>query len=263
VHIIAHGDIDGIASAALVLANEFKGADVPVYYETPFSIQDAKGAIVVDISIDRTNTAKTIRCLEDCHAWIDHHHGWRMSHEKLFVRNDPSCASVVWDYYRCTDLRHLVDIASECDNGYPTGKDAIIYHKTLKTDLYNRPVKDLILATMLGRMSTSFLRPYVEKYDAEILPVTEHLLEGIEVIGNAAFVNATEPGGSYDKNRILTELTAKAKYGCVITSRGQNIYTTVATRDPSVNLVDVFNMRAGSPGRVTLRGNEIWKISRL
>lgn len=257
--IIAHGDIDGVMSAALVCMH-FNDV-IPVEYHRASDRFDATGAIVVDMALNRFDPAGTTGQLARCRAWIDHHDGWTIEDHRLHVDVVDCCARVVKEYYGVQGGDNLVDIAAQCDHGYPKTREAIIYHKTLKTDMVHRSVKDLILLGALGLAPPAIFAPYVERYDRDMNPVTMALHDARQKADGLSFTNATTIGQPYDKSKLLHLLSSESPLGAVVSSReGGRMYTTVATLDENVNLVELAGIQSGSPGRVTLKGNRLVEV---
>lgn len=257
--IITHGDIDGFACAALYMLNQNNGKWMDVEYHLPSDTFDPRGAIILDLGCDRNNRKKAIHYLNNCRIWIDHHPGWNLEHDRLVYEEKDSCAEVLWEYYNCDIGYDLVEIAKQCDTGYPTLGDAIIYHKTIKTDFVSRAMKDMIVASMMGMLPHDFLLPYVRLYDDEIIQETNRLYDLSEKVGNVRFVNA-HTRQIYDKNKLLSMLYEDSLYGVVISRKDGEHRTTIATGDTNTNLLDLFNLDSGSSSRITMKGNKLIEV---
>ena len=257
--IVCHGDIDGLACAAIVILNVNKGRWCDVEYALPSGQFDPTGAIVLDLAMDRNQPSKSIAYLDSCEIWIDHHSGWTVQHPRLLCKPRSSCAEVVHEHFKCSTGWDLVEIARQCDTGFPTLDDALVFHKTLKTDFVSRAMKDLILACMIGKLPVTVLEPYVRHYDRAIDAETMRLFSRSDSIGNVGFVLASTHK-IYDKSKLLSLLYADHEYGVVISRKNGEYRTTIATRNPDVNLLSMFNLKSGSPSRVTMKGHKLLEI---
>jgi hypothetical protein len=261
VDVITHGDIDGLMCVALWILNENRGKWPRIDYHLPSDNFDAKDAIVMDIACDRGNPTRSMAMLDECSIWYDHHEGWPRDHPRLVQGLADSCAEQMWQANNYSVGRELVEVANECDKGFPSSDLALIFHQTIKTNFVSRSIKDLIILVAIGKADASVLYPYVADY-AGVKHETDTLEKTTIECGSVAFINASTPN-IYDKSALLSKLCEKKKVAVVISRRGAEFSTTVSTNDKTLNLCHALKTTGGSSRRVTLKGNRLIEMLQI
>ena len=274
--IVAHGDLDGMTSAAL-LAEQLgiESKDLSVVFTQPFLVDqvvipsEIEKVYVVDLAVNNRDVEMTARFIErfgdKLVQWIDHHHGWDDKvYDKRFVIDPtaPACAAMLGNGY---DTRVQDAIASDTRKLelLPTGQ---LIDRAIKSDMSEDGIRLWAVKLLMG--AEQFRNPLemAEKAYELVENETTRLSRGFmvdgsicynpvdnEVIGCVAFVDTTNSTHKYDLTQLLLAGQGLAHFAVVkiVNSRDNEEMITIATKS-GVNLVELFELLSGAPFRVTL-----------
>jgi hypothetical protein len=264
-HIVAHGDLDGIISAALLARRHGWSPDeVKVTFTQPFlvdrvAVGEDDEVYVVDLAVNNRDPRMTrdfiTRLGGRLVAWYDHHIGWgnefKDGRDLRFVIAEgyPSCAFLVGG------SSSLVADANAADTRKGLLSDrGILIENATKADLSDDRTRDAAFRWLLGDESARAVLEDAARRYAEVMAETERLASGYRVDGCVAVVDARESNHRYDLTQLLLAGQKKARFAVVLVKdpRDGSKRVTVATGDRSVNLVEVFGLPSGAPFRVNL-----------
>lgn len=261
-HIVAHGDLDGVVSAALLAKrNNWSLDDVKTTFTQPFSVNqvavgDDDEVYVVDIAINNRDPQMTqdfiVRLGPRLVRWYDHHAGWGADVEndpRFIVKDAPSCASIVGG-----DPALAADAdAADTRKGTLSDRGQLI-ESAMKADLANDAVREAAFRWLMGDESARAALDGAARRYAAVVAETERLASGYRVDGSVAVVDARESNHNYDLTQLLLAGQKKARFAAALVRnpRDGGERVTIATQDKSVNLVSVFGLQSGAPFRVTL-----------
>ena len=275
--IVAHGDLDGITSAALLaeqLGIEYE--DLNVVFTQPFLVDkivipdEIEKVYVVDIAINNRDPGMTHKFIADLGdklvRWYDHHEGWSENVMIGGVDFDRDVSDM--KYYNfiidptmsaCAEL-----LGNECDKRV---RDAIIadtregklsltgqlIERAVKSDMSNDTIRMWAVKLLMGdedfRQSLEAAEQAYQLVETE----TDRLSQHYEVKGNVACVDATESNHAYDLTQFLLAGQELATFAVVKTVNPvtNEEMVTVATNSKT-NLVILFGLPSGAPFRVSL-----------
>ena len=274
---VAHGDLDGITSAAL-LAEQLKieSEDLNVVFTQPFLVDkiiipdETEKVYVVDIAINNRDPTMTEKFIADLGPrlarWYDHHEGWSehvvmggvdmnrdVSDMKYydFIINTKvkACAVLLSEYF---DRRVTDAIVADTRIGElsPTGQ---LIERAIKSDMSNDTIRMWAVKLLMGdedfRQSLEAAEQAYQLVETE----TDRLSQHYEVKGNVACVDATESNHAYDLTQFLLAGQELATFAVVKTVNPvtNEEMVTVATNSKT-NLVILFGLPSGAPFRVSL-----------
>lgn len=271
--ILAHADVDGIASAARKVAYLSKKYKVPVRdiwitfcqpkdvnkVRLPLSV---KKVYVVDIGANNENPQMTINFIKwlgpRLAEWNDHHIGWP---QILSQVNNPELFKIDESARACTeiieadgnpDLDFLVPDAIFADtrlNGgfSPTGTFIERVIKADQTD--HRTLRALIWWLLGDEFQLGVLRGAERRYKIIEDRTVEIANAGYKITDNIARIDVEDLRG-IDLTRLLLEGQNKAKDGFAMVVTLNRI--TIATYQEGVNLLEMFGLPSGAKRRISL-----------
>jgi hypothetical protein len=277
IDIIAHGDGDGIISAAVC---RFEGAEGDLVVTQPFLLHKlpdlTRPAIIVDIAVDNKNPEATLdwarRNARYIVAWFDHHVGGEPLAEILgdrFIYDStaPSCPALMAE--RGFDVPvEWVAAANACDRPteYPATEISTRYNSAFKVALVAlqngdktavEKVQVAFVEELVGGEESSLVSERASQYpilEAATRFVVESLTElclGVgttEVAGQGSVDMTALLTGGYKKFPVIVVKTVAANTGEPI--------VIVATSRKDLNLVETFGLGSGAPFRVVLTGDK-------
>lgn len=287
-HIVAHGDLDGIVSAVQVaracrnfpwlaeeksrLLNVMLRGPVRTTFVQPFEldkviINDDEQVVVVDIAVNNRDPQTTVDFIRrlglNLDWWFDHHQGWEnvlgevANPEKFAVNPDySSCASLIVSLTEAPERESEVSDAEASDTrrGSLSPKGEMV-EAAIKADLKDDSIREAAFWWLLGDESQlPILEEAAERY-ASVQEETSRLAAGFRVTGQVAVVEAGEGSGQFDLTQLLLAGQNLAPFAVVV-SEGR---LTVATKS-GVNLVDAFGLPSGAPFRVTLPAERLEEV---
>ncbi|MEM3506696.1 MAG: hypothetical protein QXT31_03475 [Candidatus Bathyarchaeia archaeon] len=253
--IIAHGDLDGIISAALLLKAK-RLNDYNVIFTEPFLLDKIKvpendNIFIVDIAINNKNPNMTLNFINtyktQISKWYDHHQGWKnykLSESFIIDETKQSCASIIGGDPELVEAATIADTRQgELLEKFKILEDAI------KSNPQDDSTRHQVLAFLLGDESMfPLLKQKAEKY-AEVKQTTEEVAKNYVVSGNVAYVDATFK--EVDITALLLAGEKLAKFAVVKHNQNGEVVYTVATLS-KVNLLEIFGLKSGAKFRVTL-----------
>ena len=275
--IVAHGDLDGITSAAL-LAEQLKieSEDLNVVFTQPSLVdqvvipEEVEKVYVVDIAINNRDpemTADFVRRLGGkLVRWYDHHEGWQEedyeADSRFTTRPGPACAARIGNQH---DIRVKDAIVADTREGElsPTGQ---LIDRAIKADMSNNQIREWAVKLLMGDEDYRNPLKGMERAYQMVENETYRLSRGFMIDGNicynpadnekvgiVAFVDATGSNHEYDLTQLLLAGQKLAKFAVVKTANPvtSEKMVTVATKSKT-NLVELFGLPSGASFRVTL-----------
>ena len=281
---LAHGDLDGVISAAMIgKVYGTKSEDYglrEVRFTQPHEIDRVavkpnEILFVVDIAVNNRDPAMTLKFVQDNRdriaLWFDHHRGWSgfLGKVPLEVRNRftidesaPSCARVLYNTYRAWVPESWERNGTASDTGQldRLSEDGWLLYKAIKADIRDEEAKRRAVRWLLHRREEDyeFLRRKAEEYDRGPGNI-EPLLSKIKLIEGVAVMEEDIQG--IDRLRLFLEMERMSPLGVGV-MRGRTEYgevISVGTGREDIDLVKVFNLRSGNPRNVILPASS-WKI---
>jgi hypothetical protein len=282
--IIAHGDGDGVISAALVALRVAGGLDgVKTYWSTPRDLPDlsvpagSEPVYVVDVAADARRPKAALafveRLVADGHpvCVIDHHRGWSVERlAELGARTviDPealACAQLVpcpagFDSDR---WRTLVTDAVSLDTRDPQcelSADGSAIDRAIKYRPGDNTMRDLALRFLAADES---LRPLLSieaaRYDA-VLARTAEVASKFQLVGGIAFLDARDVKSRLDISQLSVAGKRLAPVQVILLADGAGKEKLVITANRPVDLIAALNLTCGSPGRVSLPVSQLPRV---
>lgn len=293
--VVAHGDLDGVISAALIMRRHgLSVVKTKIVFTQPFLVDTVKTAegedwiedwiFVVDIAVNNRDPEKTRQFAERIGKtakkvwWYDHHQGWQEFLEKfrdlprnigfIFRGEHPSCAALIAQMG--TGEGQLVADATAADTR--TGELSEVgrfIEEATKADLSDDSIRESAVRWIMngGRDDSDYRRLHEAqtKYQ-RVQEATEKLVKQFEIRDGVAIVDVRDALGDYDRTQLLVkgEQMASTKTALVLgkSPEGQEVIT-VATMNQQRNLVTLFGLPSGAPFRVSLPGAAGWTVERV
>ena len=297
--IIAHGDLDGITSVALLaeklgIAPEY----VQVIFTQPFLVDKVKipdeveQVYVVDIAINNKDPEMTMNFIAKLGSklvyWFDHHKGWLKSMTYHFVIDDTVPACAVMFGIPPTDIRVYNACVADTRDGTLQLEGALI-DEAIKSDMRNDEIRLAATKLLMGDESQRSGLETAAKAYAAIQAETEQLADfyevdgdiaiqytrnqedlletekvtGVDYLGQVAVVDVLDhqtPDHDYDLTQLLLKGQELADFAVAKTiSPDDREMVTVATKS-GVNLVELFELPSGAPSRVSLPVNRLEEV---
>lgn len=280
--IVAHGDLDGIVSAAL-LAEQLgiSAEEVQVIFTQPFLVDKVEipdgieSVYVVDIAVNNRNPEMTKRFIADLGdrlvMWYDHHQGWAdYDIDRFSIHPDqPACA--VWLARRSGSQRVLDAIAADTREGKLSETGTLI-EQAIKSDMSNDQIRKWAVKLLMGAEEYLYPLKGAERAYALIMNETVRLATGYvtdpqnktpfkTIPAKIAFVDSTDSNHKYDLTQLLLAGQKLADFAVVKTINPQTReeMVTVATKT-KVNLVELFGLPSGATFRVSLPVNRLEEV---
>lgn len=276
VTVIAHGDVDGLISAAIAI-KAYGGSIDQLVITQPFlleKIQVDGPVVVVDIAVNNRDVAMTrqFATTHDVVAWWDHHQGGdplaEVLGERAHIGDAPSCPALMaaaglevpneWlaaanaadapaDFLP-TDLSVLltraqkVALVEQNESGQRGQMDSV-----------QRAIVALLVA---GIDPDGLVLDSASRYEA-LEMVTKEAAEALAIVAHCGDMVVAETtlqdGALVDKTALFMQGYKQANVVCLHyhAQDGREV-TTVATADKALNLVERFGLASGAAFRVTL-----------
>ena len=270
--IVAHGDIDGVTSAAILFGQlGIEPEDLNVVFTQPDLVDqvvipdEVDQVYVVDIAINNRDpemTADFVRRLGGkLVRWYDHHQGWEDYHgdDRFTTREGLSCASRIGLAH---DIRVKDAVVADTREGElsPTGQ---LIERAIKSDMSNDQIRLWAVRLLMGDETCRNPLKGAERAYQMVENETKWLAGYGQVKENVWFLDV--PGtyyktygsdGSfhtYDLTQLLLAGQKLAEFAVVetIDHKTDEELVTVATKT-KINLVELFELKSGAPFRVTL-----------
>lgn len=263
--IIAHGDVDGVISAALLVQkHNLNLSETTVVFTQPFLVDKINleefGCIyVADIAINNRDPGMTRQFVEEAGkrliCWYDHHKGWSGSGivDQRFVIDElaPSCATVIGGPIEWVEAANAIDSRrGEADLGQ-------LLDQAMKVDLSDDTVRRVAFEYVLDLNDGEMLRQKQHEYQV-IEAKTEELVQLGKLEGRVLAIDVRGQTG-FDRTQIFMKGYTLAPFVIVLGDFEGKVTTTVAT-NTKTNLVEVFNLKSGAPFRITLEGDQIQQV---
>ena len=289
--IIAHGDLDGIISAAVLVIN----LNIPVtkrniIYTQPFELDKIiisdwiKKIYVTDIAVNNREPEMTKRFIdmyrEEIVLWIDHHIGYSLLEEwlgedKVIAGDSPSCPQLMKDNGFIVPEEWLAAAnAADRPTDYPETDLSRFLNKALKAVILKNGSNEIekyfvmenivlyLVKSYRGKdasMEKGVIESYGKMYD-EFMKNTEEAVKRIKDLElkckyKVGYLRLEKGEGSIDLTRLFIE--AYKIYDIVIVQR-YNIeeeVTIISTKLKEIDLVKLFDLVSGASFRVTLKGS--------
>lgn len=268
--IIAHGDMDGIVSAALQagLLN-ISAEDLTVVFCQPFTVDkikipdDIEQVYVVDVAVNNRDPQMTERFIENLGdriaVWTDHHQGWPEKYKDVnnwhfYIKEGVgACANLFAgkSNFAVKDAIIADAVAADTRKGELSSRGLLIEQAT-KANLQDDSIRVAAVKWLLGDESQkAILEKAAEKY-AEIQKETQRLSSTYTVDGKVAIVDARE-SHDHDLTQLLLAGQKLAEFAVakVIDPRSKEERITIATQSGK-DLVTLFGLPSGSQSRVSL-----------
>lgn len=276
--IVAHGDMDGIASAALQagLLN-IPADDLMVLFCQPFTVDkikipdDVEQVYVVDIAVNNRDPQMTEQFIEylgdKLAVWTDHHQGWPEKYKNVrnyhfYIKEVEACANLFAgkSHFAVSDAIVADAVAADTRKGELSPRGQLIEQAT-KANMQDDSIRVAAVKWLLGdEPQKAVLERAAEKY-AEIQKETNRFAVGYEVSGRVAIVDARNSNHEYDLTQLLLKGQKLAEFAVVkvIDSRSKEERITIATLSGK-DLVKLFELPSGSPSRVSLEAARLPEV---
>lgn len=281
--VIAHGDPDGIASAA-ILAEQLgiNTEDIRVIFTQPYLVDrivipnDIENVYVVDIAINNRDpkmTADFVRKLRGkLVRWYDHHGGWDdyYADNRFTTTQTHACAEQIGN---SNDIRVQDAVASDIREGAFSTTGLLIEH-AIKADMSNDETRLAAVKLLMGDESQRQILEIAARDYGAILDETYRIAASYGtdpqnttpykvVPAKLAVVDATASNHKYDLTLLLLKGQEYATFAVVKTrnQKTSEVMVTIATKSDT-DLVDLFGLKSGAKFRVTLpadRLNEVFE----
>jgi len=281
--IVAHGDLDGITSAAL-LAEQLgiESEDLNVVFTQPFLVDkivipdEVEKVYVVDIAINNRDPAMTHKFIADLGSrlarWYDHHEGWSDGVDNRFIIKPVKANAILLSEF--FDRRVTDAIVADTREGElsPTGQ---LIERAIKSDMSNDTIREWAVKLLMGDETYRAPLKAAEQAYQLVENETYRLSHGYMVDGNicyspgdknvgkVAYIDATESNHAYDLTQLLLAGQKLATFAVVKTLNPvtSEEMITVATKSKT-NLVELFGLPSGAPFRVTLPVERLEEVLR-
>lgn len=266
--IVAHVDVDGVISAALLMQSfQLPFKETKIVFAHPYTVdkivipKSAKRVFVVDIAVSTRNPEMTKafinRLGKRLVRWYDHHIGWTTEitgdNPAFIIGKTGSCAELIGG-----DSSLVADaIAIDTRRGEPSNRVEML-EKALKAHLDDNNIRLLAVKWLLSgdEVMERALNKAAKKY-AGIQAETDQLAETYKISGNVAQVDARNSKRSYDLTQLLLVGQRRAQFAVALTktSRGEE-KIAISTFCKDVNLVKLFELPSGASFRIHLPASQ-------
>ena len=195
--IVAHGDLDGITSAALLAEKlGIETEDLNVVFTQPHMVDqviipdEVEKVYVVDIAINNRDpkmTEKFIANLGDkLVRWYDHHEGWdQIADDRFCIKGNQSCAGMIGGVEKRCDIRVADAIAADTRTGNLSANGQLI-ERAVKADMSNDTIRMWAVKLLMGAEEYRNPLKGMERAYQMIENETYRLAEFFEVDGDIA-----------------------------------------------------------------------------
>lgn len=289
--LIAHGDLDGIISAGLMISQFGRNGlnRTALTFTQPFLISEEIGILedlyVLDIAVNNRDPEMTYKFIErfghHLRLWVDHHKGWSEVLSKLSVDNrgkflvveDAESTAQIIDAESVRRLpedlvRTLVSDANAADTRRGTlSHIGRLIEEATKADITDDTIRRSAVRWIVNGCKKDgdykILQERQKKYE-EIQRTTEKLVEQYEIRNGVAVVDVRD-AVDYDRTQLLVrgERMAPTRTAVLLgkNPQGEEMITIATMSDR--NLVELFRLPSGSPSRVTLLVTEGWTVEKV
>lgn len=286
--VVAHGDLDGVVSAAMVMKRYgLQPETTEIRFTQPFlldkvEVGEAKELFVVDIAVNNRDPEITSRFIkknwERIVEWVDHHQGWSkvlgvgmdQTCDNKFNINPQvgSCAQILnprdeWSYQLVADAT-----AADTRQGQLSERGRFI-DEAMKANLSDDSVRESAVRWIVNGCEEDENYQKLQRAQAEYRKVqeeTEKLVKRYEIRDGIAVVDVRETREDYDRTQLLLrgEQMALTKTAVLLgkNPEGEEI-VTVATMDKERNLVNLFGLPSGATFRVSLPVSAGWTVEKV
>lgn len=280
--VVAHGDLDGVVSAALAMGRFGLNLETTeIVFSQPYLVdkvevpEKIEKVFVVDIAVNNRDpemTRKFIEKMDDrglLGIWCDHHQGWPteiVGRIDFWIKETEACAEMLGDL---DDSKWITDaIVSDTREGELSEQGQLI-EQAMKADLSDDTVREAAVRWIVNgcEKDSDYQRlqeaqGIYQKVQAE----TEELAKQYKVRNGVAVVDVREAVEDYDRTQLLLkgEQMVPTKTAVLLgkNPEGEEI-VTVATMDKAMNLVDLFGLPSGAPFRVSLPAANGWTVEKV
>ncbi len=283
VTVVAHGDVDGLISAAIAI-KAYCGSIDRLMITQPFlldKLAPIEGpVVVVDIAVNNRDVAMTttFATTHRMVAWWDHHEGGKALEEVIagaaILGDMPSCAALmakimVADGIKLPKADEWVAAANAADRpaDYPPTELSTLLNRATKVALVEQnetgqrgrleQIQRAVVALLVtGADPQGLVVESASRYEA-LEQATATAAAALTIVANTGDMVIAETtlqdGALVDKTLLFMEGYKQAKVVCLHyhAQDGREV-TTVATADKALNLVERFGLASGAAFRVTL-----------
>jgi len=271
--IVTHGDLDGICSAAAIVL-KYNLTNYITVFTQPFQVlsNDVRRAMldklyVCDLAINNRNPEMTLKFLslneKKLVKWYDHHEGWKSCKDELVKKLIKEKRLVIKTSAKTTTEmitknKDLIEIARCGDTGqYEKHELANLINSALKVNLHDNTTRCLALDFLLSK-NKDFTQLYeTAKQYKQIKQNTLDLFETGRVTDNVFFVDASKIKGSIDRTLLCFKAYEKAPFVVMKNKSIATDYSTFVSTNTDVNLKELFDLKSGSPFRVSMSQDKI------
>jgi hypothetical protein len=299
--VVAHGDLDGIVSAVLIVKDwGLQMETTEIKFTQPFLVDKVEVAetveqvFVVDIAVNNRDLEMTKKFIERIGdklvVWHDHHKGWGdndNNDSRFFIDEEArSCAEQIRDplviaMMDAGEVNQWVTDANAADTRQgklsPRGR---FIEEAMKANMSDDSVREAAVRWIVNGCAVDRktaegikededyekLRKAQGKYQ-KVQEITEKLAERYKVCDNGvAVVDVSAVEEDYDRTQLLLkgEQMSPTKTAVLLgkNPEGEEVIT-VATMDKSKNLVNLFGLPSGAPFRVSLPVASGWTVKKV
>lgn len=291
--VVAHGDLDGVVSAALEMKRSgLSVAKTQMVFTQPFLVdkimisEKTEKIYVLDIAPNNRDVKMTREFIERIsdrlEYWVDHHQGWRIVLQELdeeekrkfsIFENSESTARIIAvesTFPSDFPVKQLVSDANASDTrqGELSERGRLI-EEAIKADLSDDSVRLSAVRWIVNgcREDEDYKRLLeAQKRYQGVQEETERLASKYDIHDGIAVVDVRNAVGDYDRTQLLIrgEQIAPTRTAVVLGKNPQNEEViTIATMDRKVNLVNLFGLPSGAAFRVSLPVAAGWTVERV
>lgn len=288
--VVAHGDLDGIVSAALLMNAPYglSVVETQVVFTQPFLVDEVeipetvKRVFVVDIAVNNRDTEMTRKFIKKLGdklvVWYDHHEGWetilgagmgQTFDNGFFI--DPesdSCAQLIEPGNKRFAVWVADANASDTRTGQLSERGRFI-EEAMKANLGDDSVRESAVRWIVNGCSCTD-KDYQRLQEAQrkhqkIQERTEKICEWFSDYSGVAVIEVGK-NDYCDVTQVLLkgEQIAPTKTAVVLgkSLEGEEVIT-IATMDKEKNLVNLFDLPSGAPFRVSLSVANGWTVEKV
>jgi len=275
--IIAHGDGDGVISAAVLktiypeaMVTFSKPQHLLRLLEELGDNPEITKIYIADIGLDRHNSRPIVECVQrhkdKIKLWVDHHHGSEklipvLKDKLLLDVNQPSCPAVM-AINGIKVLPKWLEAANACDRplDYPDNSISLLWNQAFRVIISLQAPKELrklqynFLEFLLHHKHAKYLANFRSRYELIAKNTLATLPTIQDVSQKIGFVKITRQT-KIDKRLLFLE--AYKKYEILILWEMVNgkHFLTLGTKNQKIDFLKIFSLSSGSPFRVRLKGN--------
>lgn len=288
--VIAHGDLDGIISAALVMKQfDLQMETTKILFTQPFLLdkvevdENIEKVFVVDIAVNNRDTEITRKFIEKIgdrlEYWVDHHQGWsgilaQLSEEQgqkfSIFEHSQSTARIIAVAWRGIEEWIADANASNTRQSYRLSARAYLIKEAIKADPSDNSVRETAVRWIVNGWQVDEdydkLSETRKKYWSSVQAETERLAEQYKIHHGIAVVDVRDSSNDYNETQLLLkgERVAPTETAVVLRKNpeGEEVIT-IATMDQQKNLVRLFGLPSGASFKVNLPVTAGWTIEKV